>query len=445
MSSDPTQSGPRPPSVDALARSLDSEIPERIRLRAARQTLADGRATGDWAKSGDEWVELASSRARHLAKPRLSPVINGTGIILHTGLGRARLADAAVDAVRAMAGSHADVEVDRDTGQRGDRQLVVRWLLQELTGAASSLVVNNCAAATMLSLAALAPGRPVILSRGEMVEIGGAFRMPEIVSGSGCQLVEVGCTNKTHLRDYEEAMDVAGEPGVILRCHQSNFVQEGFVSRPSTTELVSLAQKSGWVFVDDLGSGCLVDTTRYGLPKERTLREALAEGADLVLASGDKLLGGPQSGLILGREDLVSKCAKHPLARATRIDKLDLAALEATLRLYLEAKEAEIPTWWACGRSLGELIDACEQLARAWGGESRIEPGHSELGGGSLPTAGIPTMRIGLIGKATAIYEQLWDAGLLSRIESGTVWIDPRAISDDEMPRVQAILGSIQP
>lgn len=445
MSSDQPQSASRPPSVDALARSLNSAIPERIRLRAARQCLAEARAAGTVDHPLEKWVADASRRAHELSRPRLSPVINGTGIVLHTGLGRARLAPAAVEAIRAVADSHADVEVDRDTGQRGDRQQVVRWLLQELTGAESSLVVNNCAAATMLALAALAPKRPVILSRGEMVEIGGAFRMPEIVSGSGCTLVEVGCTNKTHLRDYEEAIAGSSEKGVILRCHQSNFVQEGFVSRPSTADLVTLAKNSGWVFVDDLGSGCLVDTTRYGLPKERALREALSDGADLVLASGDKLLGGPQSGLILGRADLVQLCARHPLARATRIDKLDLAALEATLRLYIENRESEIPTWWACGRSLSDLEQACRKLAASWGGEARIEPGHSELGGGSLPTAGIPTVRLGLVGKASHLYEQLWDAGLLTRIESGTVWIDPRAISDDELPRVCAILGSIQP
>ncbi len=377
------------------------------------------------------FADVAWVIATHLHSSGPSPVINMSGIILHTGLGRARLAPSVVQRVQETAANHALVEFDSGSGLRGDRQDHVNFLLTRLTGAESALVVNNCAAAVLLSLAALGDGQEVILSRGQMIEIGGAFRMPDVIRQSGCKLVEVGCTNKTRLSDFEQA--ITEETRILLRCHPSNFRIVGFHAEPSARDLAELAHKHGKLLIDDVGSGCLIDTTQFGLPKERTIQDALKDGADLVLASGDKLLGGPQAGLILGSKVLISKLARHPLARAVRIDKLSLTALEATLRLYLENRYKEIPAWRYCSRPLQEVHEIAKRLG------SRVEEGTTELGGGSLPEQGVPTWRVGLPGQPDEILAKLRKGAtpIIGYIRNGTAWLDPRTIEEDEVILVE--------
>ncbi|MBL8067287.1 MAG: L-seryl-tRNA(Sec) selenium transferase [Armatimonadetes bacterium] len=430
-SSERGSEGGRPPSVDALARTVNNDPAlHPYAVRAARLAIAGGGAQ-----------ETASSHFADGVGPSLKPVINMSGVVLHTGLGRARLAKRAVEAALAVAGAHAAVEFNLESGERGDRQDHVKWLLQELTGAEDALVVNNCAASVVLALAAVCAGSPVLLSRGQMVEIGGQFRMPDIIEMSGCRLEGVGCTNRTHLSDFARAMGEGS--GAILRCHQSNFAQIGFVSQPEAKDLADLAHQAGWQFIDDLGSGCLVDTTRYGLPKERTIREAVADGADLVLASGDKLLGGPQAGLIVGKSDFVAQCKRHPLARAFRVDKLTLAGLEATLRLYFEGSEHEIPVWESCSRELASIRRDCQRLKSAWG-VGEVREGVTELGGGSFPGVGIPTWRLGLGTGDAALAAKLRGRGLVGRIECGQIWLDPRTANKRETAEARRILAAIR-
>ena len=278
-----------------------------------------------------------------------------------------------------------------------------------------------------------------------MVEIGGSFRMPDIVRDSGCRLVEVGCTNKTRLSDYASA--VGQETSAVLRCSPSNFRIVGFQGEPTATEIAGLCRERGLMMIDDVGSGCLVDTTRFGLPRERTLREALLDGADVVTASGDKLLGGPQSGLVLGRRDLVQRLAQHPLARAVRVDKLILAGLEVTLRLYAEGREADVPVWRYAGRPLDEIRKAAKTLARACPGWSSVEPGSTEMGGGSMPGRGLPTWRVGLsVDDPEEALRRLRNAPrpVIGYIERDKVWLDPRTAEPDEVREVAAELRAWQ-
>lgn len=421
-----------PPSVDKVARLINDDPDLHVyAVLAARKAV---KANGDWEMvARREFVRRVS--------PGLAPVINMSGVVLHTGLGRARLAPEVAEAVASAAGNHSPVEFDLDSGQRGDRQDHVRWLLQELTGAEDALIVNNCAASVVLALTAVGGGGTVLLSRGQMVEIGGHFRMPDIIKMSGCALVEVGCTNRTHLRDFELGM--GEEPGVLLRCHQSNFAQIGFVSQPEPAELANLAKSRGWRFVDDLGSGCLVDTVAYGLPKERTLREAVSDGADLVLASGDKLLGGTQAGILVGSRAMIGLCKAHPLARAMRVDKLTLAGLEATLRMYLEGREAEIPVWAACGRSMDGIRRDCLAFKKAWG-SGVVAEGTTELGGGSFPGVGVPTWRFGLGTGDLEVARRLRQAGVIGRTEDGQIWLDPRTATAEEVREARWVLSAIR-
>ncbi|MBI3866111.1 MAG: L-seryl-tRNA(Sec) selenium transferase [Planctomycetia bacterium] len=316
----------------------------REALADVRQRLLAGIENGSATR--EQLAELVLSAVHRQAgdesSRRLGGVINATGVILHTGLGRAPLCAAAVDAIRDAAGA-CNLEVDLETTERRYRGYQLQSAWKELTGSEAALVVNNNAAATVLALDALARGREVIISRGQLIEIGGSFRLPEIFAQSGAILREVGTTNRTTLADYERA--IGPNTAAILRVHPSNYRVVGFTDAPSTNELVQLAHQYGLVCIDDIGSGCLVDTTRFGLPAEPTFPQSLAEGADLVLGSGDKLLGGPQCGILLGHAELVEKLGAHPLARAVRIDKLTLAALSATLGAYQRgAAEQEIPT-----------------------------------------------------------------------------------------------------
>ncbi len=435
------------PKVDTLSRSPAlSAFPEAVRTQAARAAV---RMLREAAMNGSKIdlaaaEELAEQEANRLAGPSVRRVINASGVILHTGVGRARLAKAVAKRLFEIASSHAAVEIDLESGRRGDRQDHVRGLLTELTGAEDAFVVNNCAAAVFLTLTALCAGREVILSRGQMVEIGGSFRMPDIVRQSGCVLVEIGCTNKTRLSDYEEAL--TENTAALLRCHPSNYRIFGFTETPSLAEMRKLADAKGVLLIEDLGSGCLFDTIPFGIPKEPTLQEAVADGADVVTASGDKMLGGPQAGLILGKSGSIQAIRKHPLARAVRIDKLTLGALEATLKLHATGRQCEIPIVRYLSRDAKELRRIANSWKRAFPGDAVVEAGLSEVGGGSVPGVGLPTYRTGLAApnpEELAARLRSGEPPILSRIEKDRVWLDPRTVEPDEAREVARILRSL--
>jgi L-seryl-tRNA(Ser) seleniumtransferase len=435
------------PRVDAVAADpVLNAFPESIRVRAARMAietirhdLLEGKITDI-----DNASTMAFEIAQKMTRPSLRDAINLTGVVLHTGLGRARLAKPVVDQMLGILSSHCLVELDIETGKRGSRQDHVKGMLKELTGAEDILVVNNCASSVLLTLMCLCSGKEVILSRGEMIEIGGSFRMPDIVRQSGCQLVEVGCTNKTHLRDYEEA--ITENTGAILHCHQSNYKMVGFVLRQTLQDLAELGRKRNVMVIEDIGAGCLLDTSLYGLPREETLQEAIAAGPDVVLSSGDKLLGGPQCGILLGKASVIGRIKKHPLARALRVDKLTMTALEGTLRLYIEGRERELPVWHYISASMESVKDKAKKMAKAYKGKTVVQEGITEIGGGSLPGSGVPTWRVGF---PSASPEQLLkefrmcEPPLIGRIEDDLVWLDPRTLEDDELPRVVQALENL--
>ncbi len=353
-------------------------------------------------------VPAPSDLAERIAKwiisdqqPRLQPVINATGILLHTGLGRAPLAQSALDHVATVAGGYASVEVDLETGGRSQRVKAVESLLTELTGAEAAAVVNNNAGATLLTLAALAAGREVIVSRGELIEIGGSYRLPDVMEASGCILREVGTTNKTRIADYDKACDE--NTAALMRAHTSNYRIVGFTEAPTLNELVSLAKEKGVSFIDDIGSGALIDFSAYGLEDEPSAVESIKAGADVVLFSGDKLLGGPQCGIIVGRRTYIDRILKNPLMRALRVDKMTLAALDATLRLYRDPKQAlqKIPLLALVSTSIENLHNRAERLVPQMAAAATIAAAEevedtAQLGGGSIPTQGIPTWCVAL-------------------------------------------------
>jgi len=433
------------PRVDEVAEHrLLAGHPRQFRMLVARKSVEKlrGAILGGLDSVGLEDV-LGKVISEELT-PCLRAVINASGVILHTGLGRARLAPSALAALEPAVKAHAHVELDLESGHRGNRQDLVRDLLCDLTGAEDALVVNNCAAAVFLTLAALAERREVILSRGQMVEIGGSFRMPDIVVQSGCRLVEVGCTNKVRAKDYELALTDA--TAAILRCHPSNFRIVGFSEEPSVQELATIAKARGIWLIDDAGSGALVDTSRFGLPREPMLGESLKSGADVAMASGDKLLGGPQAGIIVGSKDAIAKISSHPIARVVRVDKLTLAALAATLQLYRTGREGEIPTIRYLSRSVSDVEQMARQLAASYS-DAVVEPGLTEVGGGSIPGEGVPTMRCGLAtDSCDALSHRLRcsDPPVVGRIEKGRVWLDPRTMEQDEVDAVCAILRALK-
>lgn len=434
------------PKVDELAKSPELDaFSATIRVEAARAAvnlLRDEIKAGN-GKSSLPPAELAAKLAKDMSEASLKPAINLSGVILHTGLGRARLAPSVAANVASVAASHTGVELDLETGRRGDRQSHVRELLRELTGAEDALVVNNAAAGVLLTLSTLCSGHEVVLSRGQMVEIGGSFRMPDIVRQSGCKLVEVGCTNKTRLSDYEEVLSEG--TAAILRCHPSNFKIVGFTEEPSLQDLATVCRKQKLLLIDDQGSGCLVDLKQFGLADQATLPGSIAGGADVSIASGDKLLGGPQCGMILGRKDLIGMIKGHPLARAVRIDKLTLAALEATLRLYKEGRQLEIPTIKYLSRSSEEIRAIASRLTKAYKPGAELAEGFSEVGGGSVPGEGLPTWRVGL--KAENAEEmakklRMGHPPIIGRIEQDKVWLDPRTLEDSEIEDVVRALNT---
>ena len=414
------------PSVDELARTADDPLAvdaARSVLSRAREQIQAGRTAGDLAVALKE--ELARARA-----PRLRRVVNATGVIVHTNLGRAPLATAALEQVVAAARGYSNLEYDVEEGGRGSRQTHVAELVRRLTGAEAALVVNNNAAAVMLALAALAEGREVLVSRGELIEIGDGFRIPDVLARSGATLREVGTTNRTRAADYEDA--IGPDTAVLLRVHQSNFRVVGFTELPSVDELAQVAQSHKLVLVDDLGSGALVD-----IGDEPTARASLSAGADLVCFSGDKLLGGPQAGIVAGRSDLVERLRRHPLHRALRADKLTLAALEGTLRLALEAPD-EIPVL----RMLREPADAVRaraaRLAELVGGE--VEDTVARAGGGSLPLAELPSYACA-VEESLAAPLRTGEPPVIGIVRDGRLLLDCRTLADEEIDDVAAAVS----
>jgi L-seryl-tRNA(Ser) seleniumtransferase len=368
-------------------------------------------------------------------------VINASGVILHTNLGRAPLSEEVIEAMNLVSRGYCNLEFDLDAGIRGSRDTHVEQLLCELTGAEAALVVNNNASAVLLALTALAKRREVIVSRGQAVEIGGGFRIPEVMKQSGAKLVEVGTTNITHARDFEEA--ITPRSAALLRVHSSNFRVVGFTSSFSLEELVALGNQHGLPVLDDLGSGCLLDTTRFGLDPEPTVQESVSRGAGLAMFSGDKLIGGPQAGVIVGKKHLVDRLRKHPLARAVRIDKLRLAGLIATLIPYLKGEATTtVPVW----QMISAPLDDLERRARLWANEAgdlaRVMEGESMVGGGSLPGGTVPT-RLVAVGKpvrkgeknvAQMMAQRLRanEPPIVGRLSGNVLLLDPRTVLPGE-------------
>ncbi len=446
----------RIPSVDRLLASTQlagapSRYPRSLVIRAVHHVLDELRSGIGEGLIEDESVldidRISSRVARRLEtldQPSLGPVINATGVIVHTNLGRSILAERVLERLNAVAGAYSNLEYRLDQGRRGSRYSHVEGILRELTSADAAMVVNNNAAAVLISLETLAKGREAVVSRGQLVEIGGAFRIPDVMRKSGAAMVEVGTTNRTHLRDYEEA--ITPETAVLLRVHRSNFQLVGFTRDVETEELVGLGRRHGIPVMEDLGSGCLLDFSRYGLVKEPLVQDVLSAGVDLVTFSGDKLLGGPQAGIILGRRDLIERIRSNPLNRAVRIDKLTLAALEETLRLYRDEETAAqcIPTLRMIFRPYRELRSRASGLLRRIGKLDSpnfsigIQDGASKTGGGALPLLDLPTRLLALVpGRMSArmIEERLraYDPPIIARVENEKVLLDVRTLLDGEL------------
>lgn len=432
------------PSVDQLmqtrqAAELIAVYGRPLTLEAIRSTLAELRLNHQAENTVPLRPGILTIVQAHLQNwlmPTLIPVINATGVILHTNLGRAPLSRGAILALQNLSGSYCTLEYDLESGSRGSRgsrSIHAETLLTRLTGAEAALVVTNNAAAVLLALAALAKRRRVVISRTQLVEIGGGFRVPEIMSQSGAQLVEVGTTNQVHLEDYENALR---EPtGLVLRAHQSNFKIIGFSSEPGLEELVALARKFGVAVLDDLGSGALLDTARFGLAHEPTVQESLAAGVDLVCFSGDKLLGGPQAGILVGKADLINKIKKHPLARAVRADKLCLTALCATLLHYLKDEvEREVPIWQMISKTPEQLQARAQHWVEILQ-QGQVIRGRSTIGGGSLPEETQPTFLIALKVHQPNQFLKLLRSmkpPIIARIENEQVVLDPRTVLTEQ-------------
>lgn len=427
------------PSVDQLLQTqqvgeLIAVYGHLLTVEALRQVLADLRPQILSGKiksipSSDGLAGRAEKVLVTWAAPTLIPVINASGVVLHTNLGRAPLSRAALQAISQTSAGYSTLEFDLERGGRGSRSVHVEGLLTRLTGAEAAFVVNNNAAAVLLALSALANRKRVILSRTQLVEIGGGFRVPEVMSQSGARLVEIGTTNRVHLADYEEALQ---EPAAgVLHAHPSNFRIIGFTSEPALKAVTDLAHERGVWMMDDLGSGALLDTARFGMAHEPTVQESLAAGVDLVCFSGDKLLGGPQAGILIGRADLIQKIKKHPLARAVRADKLCLAALSATLLHYLKNEaEREIPIW----QMISAVPEALKARAEKWQrnlGTGEVIAGESTVGGGSLPGETLPTWLLAIhVSQPNRLMTRLQRCHppVIARIWEDRVVFDPRTV-----------------
>ncbi len=419
----------RPLTVDAIRFILDE-----TRTRFKSGLITDLPLT-------DLILTQTESTLTAWTKPTLIPVINASGVILHTNLGRAPLSDAAIRAMEIVSRGYSTLEYDLEKGQRGSRLIHAESLLQKLTGAEGAVIVNNNASAVLLVLSALANRKRVVISRSQLVEIGGGFRIPDVMKQSGAKLVEVGTTNKVHISDYEEAL--IETTGLLMRAHRSNFKLVGFTEEPGLKDIVEIAHKAGVPVVDDLGSGALYDTAKYGLAHEPTVQESLQAGVDIVCFSGDKLLGGPQAGIIIGKANLIAKIKKHPLARAVRADKACLAGLSATLLHYLKDEaEREVPILKMMSLTLEQVRGRAEAWAAELGQgltpsnvEALVVAGESTVGGGSLPGESMPTMLLSLeVRSAEKFLRSLRrnNPPLIARTENDKVLLDPRTVLPEQ-------------
>jgi L-seryl-tRNA(Ser) seleniumtransferase len=422
----------RPLTLDALRSTLD-EVRTRLKL--------DPEAV---ASENDLILSQAESRLSVWTGPTLQPVINATGVILHTNLGRAPLSKATIEAMNQVSSGYSNLELDLETGKRGSRLIHAEDVLKKLLGVEAAVVVNNNASAVLLVLSALASRKRVIIARSQLVEIGGGFRVPDVMKQSGAKLVEVGTTNKVRLSDYEEALQESS--GLVMRAHRSNFKMIGFTEEPALKEIVDVTHKADAIVLDDLGSGALLDTAKYGLAHEPTVQESLHAGVDVVCFSGDKLLGGPQAGIIVGKADLIAKIKKHPLARAMRADKTCLAGITATLLHYLKDEaEREIPIWKMISMPLDEVNARAENWARELGAGS-VEESEATVGGGSLPGESFPSYVLSLnVKNPDKFLRKLrgQNPPIIARTENDKILFDPRTVLLEQDDSLFSVLHSL--
>ena len=444
------------PSIDRLLQSdegaalLDGN-PRDLVVDALRAALATARATvaaGRLPPTSADLIAAAQARIDALVQTSLRPVINATGVMLHTNLGRAPLSAAALHGMARVGAGYSALEYDVEAGERGSRHDHVSELLRRLTGAEAALVVNNNASAVLLTLAALASGREVVISRGQLVEIGGGFRIPDVLRQSGARLVEVGTTNRTYVRDYETA--ISADTALLLRVHASNFRVVGFVHAASLEELVDLARSRGLQVIDDLGSGSLIPTERFGLAHEPMVQESVAAGADVVCFSGDKLLGGPQAGIAVGKTEAIARLRQHPLTRALRPDKATLAALHATLLHYLRGEaEREVPVWRMIATPVDELQRRARRVVRASGAaDARVVESRAATGGGSVPGETLPSRAISLGSVSGSAHElaarlRAWRTPVVGHIVEDRVLLDMRTVAPIEDRELIAALRAL--
>lgn len=442
------------PSVDRLLQANENLVAtygRPLTVKTFREELEAIRA--DVVKDGDvptqaQILKRVKARLENCTRPTLEPVINATGVILHTNLGRAPLSKSARAAMDDIAGGYSNLEFDLASGKRGSRLIHTEAVLKNLTGAEAALVVNNCASAVLLVLTALANRKQVIIPRSQLVEIGGGFRVPDVMKQSGAKLVEIGTTNKVRLSDFDEALAGMPAPAVVMRAHRSNFKIIGFTDEPELKPIVEMAHKYGSHFIDDLGSGALLDTSKYGMSHEPMVQESLAAGADVIMFSGDKLVGGPQAGIILGKAELIAKIKKHPLARAVRADKSCLAGLSATLMHYLKDEaEREVPVWQMVSRPLDKIKAEADNWQKELGfGE--VIASESTVGGGSLPGENLPTWVLALPVKSAdkflSALRKLKPA-VIARTQGEQVCLDPRTLLNGQEITVLESLRALVP
>ena len=436
----------RLPSVDKVLsdermKQLGESYPHGVMVNLIRQQLERERlaiSAGKPVSSLAEIVASVGTQVQALESPSLRPVINATGVILHTNLGRAPLSQETVAAMDRVARGYSNLEFNLDSGTRGFRHVHVESLLCQLTGAEAALVVNNNASAVMLGLTALARRKEVIVSRGQEVEIGGGFRIPDVMRQSGAKMVEVGTTNCTYIRDFEQA--ISPRTAALLRVHSSNYKVVGFTAEVTIEDLIALANRHNLLVLDDLGSGCFLDTTQFGLVWEPMVPESIALGTGLAFFSGDKLLGGPQAGIIVGKKQLVDRLKRHPLARAMRIDKLSLAGLAATLLHYLKGEAVtKIPVWRMISASPAEIDRRAKQWAQVPGNLARVIEGETMIGGGSLPGGTLPTRLVAIgskkdRGTAQRLGRKLrsGEIPVVGRVSDDVLLLDPRSVLPEE-------------
>ena len=427
--------------------------PHSLLVNLAREGLDSARraiASGSPSPSLDEIVDSIGSRLKEMDTPRLRPVINASGVLLHTNLGRAPLSREATEAISEIAGNFSNLEFDLKVGRRGSRHVHVEGLLWQLTGAEAALVVNNNASGVLLGLTALAKRKEVVVSRGQAVEIGGSFRIPDVMRQGGAHLVEVGTTNCTYAADYEQA--ITTRTAALMRVHSSNFRLVGFVNEATLEEIMDVGRRNDITVLDDLGSGCFLDTTEFGLDPEPMVQQSVAAGVGLTFFSGDKLVGGPQAGIIVGQKKLVDKLRRHPMARAVRIDKIRLAALIATLLHYLKGEAtAKIPVWRMIAMPLEEIERRAGLWAEALDGMGKVVEGETMVGGGSLPGGTLPTKLVAIGGRsrkkrgtniAQVVSARLraMPVPVIGRINDDRLLLDPRSVLPEEDNTVLAAL-----